>query len=90
MSTCEFEPGLVKDLKEFFDEIIPRSRAYHHDAAWGDANANSHLGSSLIGTSKSFPFAKGKLILGTWQQIILIDFDNRARERSVVLQFIGE
>ena len=89
LTTCEYEPGLVKDLKEFFDKIIPRGR-YHHDQAWGDGNGHSHLRSSLIGTSITVPFNNRELILGTWQQIIFVDFDNRPRSRKIVLQFLGE
>ena len=89
LTTCEFEPGLVEDIKDFFDKIIPAGQ-YNHDRAWGDGNGHSHLRSSLVGPSVTFPFNKGKLILGTWQQIIFIDFDNRPRDREIVCQFIGE
>lgn len=90
LTTCEYEPGLVKDLKELFDKLIPDGRRYHHDDAWHDGNGHAHLRSSLMGTSLTMPFSQGALILGTWQQIILIDFDNRARERKIVLQILGE
>ena len=89
VTTCEYEPGLEKDLKDFFQKIIPQSE-YHHDQAWGDGNGHAHLRASLLGPSLTIPFVKGKLILGTWQQIIFLDFDNRKRQREVVLQFIGE
>jgi len=89
LTTCEYEPGLVKDIKETFDKLIPAGR-YHHDEAWGDGNGHSHLRSSLVGPSLTLPFNDQKLIVGTWQQIIFIDFDNRRRERKIVLQFIGE
>ncbi|MFH1202459.1 MAG: secondary thiamine-phosphate synthase enzyme YjbQ [Candidatus Omnitrophota bacterium] len=90
ITTCEYEPALVKDIKKLFQDIIPKNKSYHHDATWGDANGYAHLRSSLVGTSKTFPFINAKLSLGTWQQIILIDFDNRPRKREVIVQFIGE
>ena len=89
LTTCEFEPGLVEDIKDIFDKLIPPGH-YNHDQAWGDGNGHSHLRSSLVGPSLTMPFSKGKLILGTWQQVIFIDFDNRPRDRKIVLQFIGE
>jgi len=89
LTTCEFEPGLVQDIKEVFEKLIPQGN-YHHDKAWGDGNGHSHLRSSLVGPSVTLPFKDKKLILGTWQQIIFIDFDNRARDREIVLQFLGE
>ncbi len=89
ITTCEFEPGLVQDISDIFDKLIP-SGSYNHDKAWGDGNGHSHLRSSLVGPSASFPFKEGELILGTWQQIIFIDFDNRPRQRKIVLQFLGE
>jgi secondary thiamine-phosphate synthase enzyme len=89
VTTCEYEPGLVKDIKAFFDRLIPRGQ-YHHDKAWGDDNGHSHLRASLLGPSLSVPFAGGKLILGTWQQIIFIDWDTRSRQRQIVVQMMGE
>ncbi len=89
LTTCEYESGLIQDLKELFARLIPPGN-YHHDRAWGDGNGHSHLRASLIGPSLSIPFSKGELVLGTWQQIIFIDFDNRARRRKVILQFLGE
>ena len=89
LTTCEFEPGLVEDIKDIFDKLIPAG-SYHHDRAWGDGNGHSHLRSSLVGPSVTFPFSKGKLILGTWQQIVFIDFDNRPRQREIVVQILGE
>lgn len=89
LTTCEYEPGLVQDIKELFDKIIPPGH-YHHDQAWGDGNGHSHLRASLVGPSLTIPFADKELILGTWQQIIFIDFDNRHRERKIALQFLGE
>ena len=89
ITTCEYEPGLVQDIKEIFDKLIPAGH-YNHDQAWGDGNGHSHLRSSLVGPSITVPFKNKELILGTWQQIILIDFDNRVRRRKICLQFIGE
>jgi secondary thiamine-phosphate synthase enzyme len=89
LTTCEYEPGLVQDIKELLDRYIPEGH-YHHDQTWHDGNGHSHLRASLLGPSLTIPFADKRLILGTWQQIIFIDFDNRSRQRKVALQFIGE
>ena len=89
LTTIEYEPGLVKDLPELLDKLIPPGR-YHHDATWHDNNAHSHLRASLLGPSLTVPFTSKKLTLGTWQQIVFIDFDTRPRRRELVLQFIGE
>ena len=89
ITTCEFEPGLVQDIEDVFEKLVP-SGTYHHDEAWGDGNGHSHLRSSLIGSSLTIPFEQGELILGTWQQIIFIDFDNRARDRKIAVTFLGE
>jgi len=89
LTTCEYEPGLVQDIKEFFDKLIPAGN-YHHDRAWGDGNGHSHLRASLVGPSLTLPFNKGELVLGQWQQIIFIDFDNRSRDRKLILQFLGD
>lgn len=88
ITTLEFEPGLQKDLPELLQRLIPEGR-YHHDDTWGDGNGHAHLRCALIGTSKSFPVKGGRLLLGTWQQIVFCDFDNRPRERYVDLMFIG-
>jgi secondary thiamine-phosphate synthase enzyme len=90
LTTVEYEPGLIKDLKEFFEKIIPSNRRYHHDDRWGDDNGFSHLRASLLGPSLQIPVDDGHLLLGTWQQIILLDFDNRPRTREIVLQVCGE
>ena len=90
VTTIEFEPGLKKDLPEILEQIAPSGRRYHHDATWGDGNGFSHIRASLIGPSLVVPFRDGSLILGTWQQIILLDFDNRGRRRRVVVQIMGE
>jgi secondary thiamine-phosphate synthase enzyme len=89
LSTIEHEPGLVQDLKEFVEKSIPSDRRYHHDDRWGDDNGFSHLRASLFGPSLQIPIEHGRLVLGTWQQIILIDFDNRPRTREIVVQLIG-
>ncbi|MCM8781796.1 MAG: secondary thiamine-phosphate synthase enzyme YjbQ [Candidatus Omnitrophica bacterium] len=89
ITTMEYEQALIKDFKEIFETLIPQNKRYHHDNTWGDANGYAHLRSSIVGSSKTFPFSDGKLLLGAWQQIVLIDFDNRPRHRKIVLQFIG-
>ena len=89
LSTIEYEPGLVKDIKEFVEKLIPSDRRYHHDDRWGDDNGFSHLRASLFGPSLQIPIEHGRLVLGTWQQIILLDFDNRPRTREIVVQLIG-
>lgn len=89
ITTCEYEPGLERDLKEFFRKIIPPGK-YHHDQTWNDGNGHSHLSASLVGPSIAVPFVKGKLTLGTWQQVIFIDFDTRPRDREITVQFVGE
>ncbi|NOX88783.1 MAG: YjbQ family protein [Calditrichaeota bacterium] len=90
ISTVEYEPGLLKDIPEMMEKIAPMNRRYHHDDTWHDGNGYAHLRSTLTGTSFTAPVINGELILGTWQQIILIDFDNSSRHRRVVLQFVGE
>jgi secondary thiamine-phosphate synthase enzyme len=90
LSTVEYEPGLVKDIPEMLAEIAPMDKSYHHDEAWHDGNGYAHLRSTLIGTSYIVPIINGQLVLGTWQQIIFIDFDNRPRQREITLQFVGK
>ncbi len=90
LTTIEFEPGLVKDLKELLEKLIPSGKRYHHDDRWGDDNGFSHLRSSLFGPSLQIPIEGGRLLLGTWQQIVLVDFDNRPRSREIVVQLMGE
>ena len=89
VTTIEHEPGLLQDFPEFFEKLVPSDRPYHHDKTWGDGNGFSHLRSALLGSSLTVPFENGKLLLGTWQQIVVVNFDNRSRTREVVLQFIG-
>jgi secondary thiamine-phosphate synthase enzyme len=89
LSTIEYEPGLVQDLKELLEKLIPSDRRYHHDDRWGDNNGFCHLRASLFGPSLQIPIEHSRLVLGTWQQIILLDFDNRPRTREIVVQLIG-
>lgn len=90
VTTIEYESGALSDLKRLFDEIIPPNREYAHNARWGDGNGHSHVRASLLGPSLTIPFVNGELTLGTWQQIIYVDFDNRPRRRELVVQVIGE
>lgn len=90
ITTIEYEPGLLMDLPKFLDKIIPSSVRYNHDNTWGDGNGYAHLRSSLIKTSFSVPVMDGEPVLGTWQQIVFIDFDNRPRNRRIVVQLMGE
>jgi secondary thiamine-phosphate synthase enzyme len=90
LTTIEYEPGCVTDISELFEKIIPENKNYKHNARWGDGNGHSHLRAALLGPSLNVPFIGGKLTLGTWQQIVFIDFDNRPRNRRLVLQVIGE
>jgi secondary thiamine-phosphate synthase enzyme len=89
-TTIEHESGLVEDFSAMMERLIPQNAHYHHDARWGDGNGFSHVRASLIGPSLTVPFSHGRLNLGTWQQIIFVDFDNRPRSRNIVLQFMGE
>jgi secondary thiamine-phosphate synthase enzyme len=90
LTTVEHEPGLVQDLKEFVEKLIPSDRRYHHDDRWNDDNGFSHLRASLFGPSLAIPIENSRLLLGTWQQIVLLDFDNRPRTREIIVQLIGE
>lgn len=89
LTSIEFEPGLERDFAELMDNIIPQDVTYHHDARWGDGNGFSHVRASLLGPSLTVPIVEGRLTLGTWQQIVFVDFDNRSRSRSLVLQLMG-
>ena len=88
ITTIEYEPGLLKDFPELMEKLIPQKR-YHHDSTWGDGNGFSHLRASLLGASISVPVKNGRPILGTWQQVVLVDFDNRPRSRRVVFHYMG-
>ena len=90
LTTIEYESGLVKDFSEIMEKVIPSNVSYHHDARWGDENGFSHVRASLVGPSLTVPFSNGTLNLGTWQQIVFVDFDNRSRSRTILLQFLGE
>lgn len=90
ITTFEYEPGLIKDMQALYENIIPSNRHYHHDDTWGDANGFSHLRATLQGPSLTIPFENGKLLLGTWQQVVLAEFDNKPRKRQVIVQFVGE
>ena len=90
LATIEFERGVLSDLESMWERLVPRNIAYRHDATWGDGNGYSHVRASLLGASLVVPFVNKRLTLGTWQQIILADFDNRARSRDIVLQIMGE
>jgi secondary thiamine-phosphate synthase enzyme len=90
LTTIEYESGVLKDLQELLEKLIPSNRKYHHDDRWGDDNGFSHLRASLLGPSLQVPIEDGKLMLGTWQQIVLLDFDNRPRAREIVVQIMGE
>ncbi len=89
ITTVEFEPGLVKDLKELFERIAPQEADYHHEQTWHDGNGFSHVRASLLKPSLTVPVEAGKMTLGTWQQVILVDFDNGPRDREIVFQVIG-
>lgn len=90
ITTTEFEPGLLKDLPILFEELVPKNSHYNHDLTWGDGNGYSHLRAALVKSFFTVPFVDGEMILGTWQQIVLIDFDNRHRNRKIVVQIMGE
>ncbi|OGD28778.1 MAG: secondary thiamine-phosphate synthase enzyme [Candidatus Aminicenantes bacterium RBG_13_63_10] len=90
LTTIEFEPGVIEDLSGILEKLVPSDRPYLHDRQWGDGNGFSHVRAALLGPSITVPFNNGRLALGTWQQLVLIDFDNRPRTRTVLLQFIGE
>lgn len=91
ISTLEFEPGLViSDVPEFMEGIIPYDKNYGHHSTWGDHNGAGHLRSHLLKTSQTFPFSSGNLLLGNWEQIVFLEFDERSRNRRIDCQFIGE
>jgi secondary thiamine-phosphate synthase enzyme len=90
VTTIEYEPGLLKDFPRAIENLAPKDAHYDHNARWGDGNGHSHVRASTIGPSLVVPFENGRLMLGTWQQIVFIDFDNRPRARNVIVQAIGE
>ncbi len=90
VTTIEYESGALADLKRLFDEIAAEDRPYQHNLRWGDGNGHAHVRAALLGASLSIPFVEGRLMLGTWQQITFIDFDNRPRQREIIVQVVGE
>jgi secondary thiamine-phosphate synthase enzyme len=90
VTTIEFEPGAIADLNRLFEQIAPRDADYRHHLRWGDDNGSSHVRAALLGPSLTVPFADGKLLLGTWQQIIVLELDTRPRKREIVIQVVGE
>lgn len=90
LTTIEYESGCLADLRRLFDEIVDPHRPYAHNARWGDGNGHSHVRAALLGASLTVPFVRKRLTLGTWQQIVFVDFDNRPRQRQLVVQVIGE
>jgi secondary thiamine-phosphate synthase enzyme len=90
VTTLEYEPGVQQDLKQILDEIIPPNITYQHDQAWHDGNGHSHIRAALLKASLTIPLVNGQMTLGTWQQIVYIDFDIRPRKREIMVQIIGE
>jgi secondary thiamine-phosphate synthase enzyme len=90
LTTIEYESGVLADLQRLFDEIVPPDREYQHNLRWGDGNGFSHVRAALAGPSITIPFVEGRLTLGTWQQLVFLDFDNRSRSRRLVVQIMGE
>jgi len=90
ISTIEFESGLLSDFQDMWQRNVPKNIPYKHDRRWGDGNGYSHVRASLLGASLVVPFNDQRLTLGTWQQIVLVDFDNRPRSRQVILQIMGD
>jgi secondary thiamine-phosphate synthase enzyme len=90
ITTIEYEPGLIKDLPSILERIAPKDLSYEHQKMWHDNNGHSHVKASLIGPSLTIPFIDSMLILGTWQQVVLLELDIRARERTIIIQLLGE
>jgi secondary thiamine-phosphate synthase enzyme len=90
MTTIEFEAGAIEDLNAVFEQLAPREGEYHHHLRWGDDNGSSHVRAAIVGPSLTVPFVDRAIVLGTWQQIVLLEFDTRARSREVVVQIVGE
>jgi secondary thiamine-phosphate synthase enzyme len=90
VTTIEYEDGLAKDFSDFWERLLPQEAQYQHDKRWGDGNGFSHIRAALLGPSLTIPFVEGKMTLGTWQQIIFVDFDNRSRSRKIICQVMGE
>jgi secondary thiamine-phosphate synthase enzyme len=90
ITTIEYEPGLLKDIPKLMEKLIPTFQNYNHNETWGDGNGHSHLRSALIKTSLTIPLVKSEMTLGTWQQVVFIDFDNKPRTRRIAVQVMGE
>ncbi|MBM4443917.1 MAG: YjbQ family protein [Chloroflexi bacterium] len=90
IGTIEYEPGLVADFKACWERLIPSRVDYQHDRAWGDGNGHSHVRASVLGPSLTVPFSGKRMMLGTWQQLVYVDFDNRPRSREIAVQIMGE
>jgi secondary thiamine-phosphate synthase enzyme len=90
LTTIEYEPGVVRDLSDCFDRLVPRDLEYAHEQAWHDGNGHSHVRAALLGPSLVLPIEDGRPLLGTWQQVVLVDFDNRPRERTWTLTAVGD
>jgi secondary thiamine-phosphate synthase enzyme len=90
ITTIEYEPNLLSDFKNMWDRVIPQNIPYEHNKTWGDGNGHSHVRASTLGASLIIPFVDKKLTLGTWQQIVFVDFDNRPRSRKITIQILGE
>lgn len=90
VTTIEYEPGVLSDFRDMWDRVVPQNMTYEHNRAWGDGNGHSHVRASTLGASLTIPFVNKRLTLGTWQQIVFIDFDVHSRSREMVLQLMGE
>lgn len=90
VTTVEHEPGLVADLREALERLYPKDKDYEHHQRWGDGNGHSHIRASFVGPSLTVPISDGKLVLGTWQQIVFLEFDNKPRSRQIAVQIVGE
>lgn len=90
LTTIEYEPNLLSDFKDMWERTIPQNIPYEHNKTWGDGNGHSHVRASTLGASLTVPFVNKRLTLGTWQQVVFVDFDNRPRSRKIVIQILGE
>jgi secondary thiamine-phosphate synthase enzyme len=90
LTTIEYEPGLIEDMKRMLEQVAPQGIEYKHNLRWGDGNGHSHIRASLLGPSITVPFQDSSLMLGTWQQIVFIDLDNRPRSRDIIVQIMGD
>jgi secondary thiamine-phosphate synthase enzyme len=90
ITTIEYEPNLLCDFKDMWDRVVPQNIPYEHNKTWGDGNGHSHVRASTLGASLTVPFVNKRLTLGTWQQIVFVDFDNRPRSRKIAIQMLGE